>query len=230
VKVSSVGVVAKIVQTEQSCGMVFKCGAEFVTVVIRGMTLLQALESTKSRVVAAALMQRSAVSQAARAFPFRVRSSCPDRASSSKLAERIIARTRSGWSHSHNDCDVHIVSTCYGKCFGVNFGKEIQGLLHGAMSVRHGSYMTKLRQALFEGVYETLDIRYGEPSLDAIRYRKRMIETFFSRGTDAARVRVLLTMIPNGDWRKRDVVEVYFAIAQLAQAVGALSAAQVDWC
>jgi len=75
VKVSSVGAVAKIFQTEQSCGMVLKCGAEFVTVVIRGMTLLQALESTKSRVVAAALMQRPAVSQAARAFPFRVRSS-----------------------------------------------------------------------------------------------------------------------------------------------------------
>ena len=40
-----------------------------------------------------------------------------------------------------------------------------------------------------------------------------MTDTFFSRGTDAARVRVLLTMIPNGDWRKRGVAEVYFAIA-----------------
>ena len=213
VKVSSVGAVAKIFQTEQSCGMVLKCGAEFVTVVIHGMTLLQALESTKSRVVVAALMQRSAVSQAARAFPFRVRSSCSDKASNNKLAERIIARTRSGWSHNHNDCDVHIVSTCYGKCFEVSFATEIQGLLHTAMSVRHGTYMTKLRQALYEEVYETLDMRYGEPPLDAIRYRKRMIDTFFARGADSARARVLLTMIPNGDWRKGDVVEVYFPIA-----------------
>ena len=213
VKVSSVGAVAKILQTEQSCGMVFKCGAEYVTVLLHGVTLLQALESTKSRVVAAALMQRSAVSRATRSFPFRLRSSCSDKASSNKVAERIVARTRGGWSHSHNDCDVHIVSTCYGKCFGVSFAKEIQGLIHGAMSVRHGVYMAKLRQSLFEEVYDTLEIRYGEPPLDAIRYRKRMIETFFSRGTDAARVRVLLTMIPNGDWRKHDVVEVYFAVA-----------------
>ena len=122
--------------------------------------------------------------------------------------QRIIARARSGWSHIHNDCDAHIVSACYAKCFGVNFAKEIQR----SSPQRHERAARRLRDkappTVYEEVYDTLDIRYGEPPLDAIRYRKRIVETFFSRFADAVRVRG----IPNGDWRKHDVVVVYFAV------------------
>ena len=54
-----------------------------------------------------------------------------------------------------------------------------------------------------------LKIMHGRPPADAIKYKERVFDLFFTSGGNALVKQVLLAGLPNGDWRNREHVEYY---------------------
>eukprot|EP00971_Amphidinium_carterae_P140232 2778418-Amphidinium_carterae.1 len=68
--------------------------------------------------------------------------------------------------------------------------------------------MSVFRKCLRDLIASKLLIMEGAPSADATKYRNKMLDVFCS---DANQVitRIVMGRLPNGDWRRRDVVEFY---------------------
>ena len=93
-----------------------------------------------AQTIAGALVQNSSVSQYVGHFAMRTRSSASDRHSAKTLAERIIARSRRGWSHSHFICELHVVAGFLdtGACKGIPLGAGCTRDKEGGMFFERG--------------------------------------------------------------------------------------------
>ena len=202
--------VAKLLQTKQTFCMLFKAGGSYVTLLGETVCPLQVMEITTAEVLKECLLRNSGASVWSNNFKFKCRSVCADKAGSNAKAERSIAADRGdSWATLLCPCDIHITSTVHEKSFQGLLPNHISGLIHSALSLRHGAAMTIFRSCMRQEVRARLKIMHGRPPAAAIKYKERVFDLFFTSGGNALVKQVLLAGLPNGDWRNREHVEYY---------------------
>ena len=85
--------------------------------------------------------------------------------------------------------------------------EDVSGLIWSALATSHGNDFRTFKSCLFEEVYNTLQVMDGAPSAEATAYRTECIDTFLE--THGPLAKVLIEMLPRGDWRRYDRVELY---------------------
>ena len=75
-----------------------------------------------------------------------------------------------------------------------------------------------LSHCCLQVLLERLRLRVGDAGPDAELYRTSCLKAMLPQGGAFAARKVVLALLPNGDWRKRDVVELFLPPEQLEQA------------
>ena len=88
-------------------------------------------------------------------------------------------------------------------------GQHVSGLLHTVLSLRQPGALLVFRAALRHVVRQRLHILEGSPPLAAEQHKARCMQVFFSHSTTKLWQQMIFSTLPNGDWRKEDVVEFY---------------------
>ena len=69
--------------------------------------------------------------------------------------------------------------------------------------------MRDFRHCLSQEVVNTLVVIQGQSSIAAQKHRRRATTLFIGVGARRRQIQSILAWLPNGDWTKEDVVEVY---------------------
>lgn len=141
-------------------------------------------------------------------FQTKIRLVCSDRLSAQWAAERALADLRKDWLRLHIGCEIH-KSVSAGSKGLLRVSDTISGLIHLAVSLRLGGWMTLFRKCLTAEIEETMVIREGAPPQHAIMRKKLAVSIFLGCGPRRRVIQSILSMLPNGDWLKNDVVEIY---------------------
>ena len=145
----------------------------------------------------------------AESFRFKARIATTDQAGSNYGAERTVMATRSPeWAHCHLPCNVHIIAAVFSKTFKL-MDADISGMVHMSLSLSQGGSMQRFRRCLMSEIQEKLVIMHGYPTAEAAEHRKFLIELLYSKGPNQVVRAHLLETLPNGDWNRRDRVEMY---------------------
>ena len=211
-QVKSEAMVAKLLQTKQTSGMLIKLGdSSFAALIGETICPLQVMERTTAEVLRECLLRNSGASPWANNFLFKARAVCTDKAGSNVRAERSIASGRgSSWATLLTPCDVHATSAVHKHGFHNLLPQHVSGMIHCALSLRHGAAMTVFRTCLREVVRARLKIMKGGRLLEsALAYKNHIFQLFPGGGANALVKKVLLAGLPNGDWRNMEFVEYY---------------------
>jgi len=211
-QVKSEAMVAKLLQTKQTSGMLVKLGdSSFAALIGETICPLQVMERTTAEVLRECLLRNSGASPWANSFFFKARAVCSDKAGSNARAERSIASDRGpSWATLLTPCDVHATSAVHKHAFHNLLPHHVSGMIHCALSLRHGAAMTVFRTCLREVIRARLKIMQGgRLSAQALAYKNHIFQLFLSGGANALVKKVLLAGLPNGDWRNFEFVEYY---------------------
>ncbi|CAK0829047.1 unnamed protein product, partial [Prorocentrum cordatum] len=86
---------------------------------------------------------------------------------------------------------------------------DISGQINFSLAVNLGTGMQTFGRCVVAYVKDKLQIKRGEPPPDAVLYRKHLIRLCMARGSRLLAKRLCIQSLPNGDWRRRGVIEVY---------------------
>jgi hypothetical protein len=86
---------------------------------------------------------------------------------------------------------------------------DISGMINYALSHELGTAMVRSREAIRSWVKSHIEIKHGTPPVSARRYAYQLMRLCLSRGTRLVRKILALKLLPNGDWRNHDAVEIY---------------------
>jgi len=209
-QVKSEAMVAKLLQTKQTFGMLVKVGTSYAALLGETICPLQVMERTTAEVLKECILRNSGASAWANNFSFKTRAVCADKAGSNARAERSIASDRGpSWATLLAPCDIHITSAIHKHSFHSLLPTHVSGMIHCALSLRHGAAMTIFRTCLREVIRTRLKIMHGRLSASAMSYKKHIFQLFLGSGANVLVKKVLLAGLPNGDWRNMDFVEYY---------------------
>ena len=229
--------VTRILQTNATYGLVFRCRGRLSCIVGRSICHLQDLERCTADTVCEAQLRISATPLCARGFVDKLRVACADKAGCNAAAERGIAAARGPeWQNLCKACDLHIIQACYKWTYDL-LEKNISGMIHCSLSLQLGSAMALWRRCLKEEILDTLHIKHGVPPDHCVRFRKHVLQLFLSHGRNMLTRRVLLSVLPNGDWSCDSTVEIYVGLGvftcvdrdQLASLVSNGMAVALAW-
>lgn len=202
-KTSTNACASKILQSETSLAMLFQNGEEFLAIFAESVCPLQVVERTTARCLQEALMRQSVVSPVADSFASKVRLATTDQASSNFVCERsyLSSAKHKGWTGIHHPCDVHSVARIFNRVFGL-CDADISGMIRHSLSLNVAGHMNIFRKALRAEIHHRgVKIVRGTPPVEATQYRNFMMRLFAARGKNILMKRVLLALLPNGDWR-----------------------------
>ena len=206
----------KFFQMKQSCGVAFMLGDVHTRILLTTPCPLQILERGTAEVLKHCLLRSSGVSPASQAFKLCTRASTTDQGSSNIRAEKAIATDRgANWSTIHHFCEAHITSTCFGKTFDGLLASDVSGLIHCALSLRHGASLNAFRACLRAEVEVRLVVKRGFPPPSAQQHKAAMMQIFLA-GQSELETQALLSKLPNGDWRNKQQVEFYLPLGSQA--------------
>ena len=128
------------------------------------------------------------------------------------MAEKQVLGGRSeegnAWSGLHLPCNIHIIAGAFKKSFQL-MDSDVSGMINVALYLSMGPNMFLFRQTLTQLVASKLQIVRGTPTPEMHMYREHMLNLFCSAGRGLALKRFLLSKLPNGDWRRKDIIEVF---------------------
>eukprot|EP00971_Amphidinium_carterae_P190590 3782324-Amphidinium_carterae.2 len=203
-------VVCKILQDQQWFGFVMKRGDSYIKIVGEQATPLQVLEQNTAETISQALLQQSNSGKRCSSYKFKTLLTASDKASSNLKAEKEMVKVRGlGWSHLSFDCEIHDNSRVFNASLEPVFGEHISGIINTALSLRHSGMLASFRAALREEIKTTLVIKRGCCSPDAQRYKNLVLDVFTPGSGKSISQLMLLSVLPNGDWRDGNVVEHY---------------------
>ena len=186
--------------------------AEDGKVVLTGTSLvpLRLLDRATGPCIHRCLADANPTSSCSGSFPFKMRVTTTDQAQANFAAEKTLVASRGkDWGSLHLPCLMHILAKVITKSFNL-CEDQITGVINLTLSLSLGAQMTKFREALAEVISNQLSVVSGHgPPQDAEDYRSFVMKTFCSVGKNLKVKQFLLQSFPNGDWRKRGVVEVY---------------------
>lgn len=152
------------------------------------------------------------MSLGAKHFETKVRMTTTDRYAANFKAEADLVRDRLGWILLGFGCEAHGVSNIHTKALEC-VQEDVRGFVNLGLAVRQTGAMLCFRNCLQQVVKDRIvwpPLR-GEPPAAATDFRLQAITSLtdgWSR-CSALQRRALLQLLPNGDWRKQGVVEVY---------------------
>ena len=211
---------AKLFASESTFGYLVRLPAEpgdagvppLLLLVFSNLTHLQVLGRATASVMTAALQDQMPTSPHLHGFARKVRLTTVDQAPANALTEKNIMSSRQGWSNALFPCNVHIIAGCHSKSFSI-FSDLISGVINFSLSLSHSSTMAKFRQSMAQVVGDPskFEILRGSSSPAATAFRHFIIDVFCQSGANAKLRAYLLLRLPNGDWQRRDKIEVYVA-------------------
>eukprot|EP00971_Amphidinium_carterae_P352704 6492709-Amphidinium_carterae.4 len=201
-------VVTKILQCKQAFAMLVKVGTSYLHVHGNTICPLQALARTSAENLMYCLQRLGASSMWSESFAMKTRLACSDRAASNLRAEELLVHSRTaGWALLSHHCEVHKTSSTIKRSIEAMLPAEVKGMLHTALAMRQSASMTVFRDCLTRHICKKLKVLQGSLGADAVEYRKSMLN-IFCNGEDKLLERMILSTLPNGDWR-HDTVEYY---------------------
>eukprot|EP00971_Amphidinium_carterae_P224127 4447366-Amphidinium_carterae.2 len=204
----SQAVIGKLLQCHQGFGMVLDIGSTLGFVKVIGMHAcpLQVLERNSSDVLSVALGKQSNSSQWSDEFQFKVFATAKDKGSSNLKAEKqFLDKMSVPWSHLPLFCEVHVTANIFGSVYDGFFNTAVTGLINTGLSLRLAGALACFRRCLREVIQESLEFKRGKPSDDAQEYKRLVMNAFVSPKSKNVSQLLLLSMLPNGDWRSTKV-------------------------
>ena len=198
----------KILQSELRYGILLKSGDCFFGIVGSQMCHLQLLERCTTKCMLSAQMALSAATPYCALFRHRLRLSTTDRHASNLACERVLSQNMgdSSFSLIHQTCDVHVVSRIHTRVFSM-VQEHITGLLRHSLSLSVSANMNLFRRAIRLEIHRRGGVKLiqGQPPLSAQQYRANCLRLFASRGRNVIARRLLLMLLPNGNWQNSQV-------------------------
>eukprot|EP00971_Amphidinium_carterae_P071886 1421752-Amphidinium_carterae.6 len=208
---------AKVLQIKGQHGYLIQMSGQYVKFVGDSLCPLQVLSHTNGPVLMEALLRNSWTSSFSKQFGFQARIAMHDKAAYNFSAEALLGARRSKQqSLLEFRCDAHVCSTIMKNSFDKLMPQALSGVIATALSLRHGSSLMVFRRCLSTVIDELLVLLIGSPSVEAIEFRNQAMSLFMAgRSTDLVQ-KVLVSRLPNGDWRRQDRVEYYYDVSQPA--------------
>ena len=183
--------------------------AEFIALCGTSLTPLRLVDRATGSSLRRCVGDASPASTWAESFPVKMRVTTTDQAQANMAAEKGVLHDRGhSWGSLHLPCNMHMVAMAFSKTFSL-CEEQISGMVNLALCLSVGGNMVKFREALAEVVGARLVVLKGVPPPEVETHRRCILELFGQTGRNIAVRNYLLRTLPNGDWRKQDVVEVY---------------------
>ena len=202
---------AKIIQVENTNVLLLELSAEhYVGIVAEFGNHLAVVERTTARCMLSVLLHQMCISPACQRYKCRLRLPNTDDAASNNLCESSVAAVakHGQWKMMHDLCEVHIVASVYKAMYQL-LHVEFQGVLHFALSTKHGAAMNVFRKALrLEIRSRGVRICQGASPTRCKTYSENMVRIFCSSGGHLLSRKMLLLLLPNGDWGQH-AIEIY---------------------
>ena len=204
---------AKMLQVESGWGAVVKCqteeGPTYVFMRDDIVVTPAVVQQTNTTCMAAALDALTVIrTRSAQSFKFKTRLACSDRHTANLAAERCLKAARRDWSFLHTACEIHMSTEAQRQALGL-MDDAVSGMIRTAVSLRLGGWMRIFRECLAAEVLDTLDVQQGEAPPEAKAHRLAATTVFCGAGTRRRVVQAIMSWLPNGDWRLRDIVQVF---------------------
>jgi len=199
----------KILQSESRFGFIVRVGGLLRIVIGGTASFLQHLERTTAECLAEATRRRGHLNDFAHRFPFKSRITTVDGYLANDRAERQTVRERpEGWSRLPLLCDVHRIAGAHKYTFDL-VPETIRGQIAFALSLNEGAALEVFRKHLREQIAKRFVLLRGTPPAECAAYRQHLVRLCLSQGPRLLNRRMSLIMLPNGDWTRRDRVEVW---------------------
>ena len=181
-------------------------------VAIQGPSLchLQCLERAIGATMLQGFLENLGVSKHVQDVPMKIRSTCTDQAGSNKVAEDALrSRLGPGWLGLHHPCNVHKVARALQKSTEV-VKEHVTGLLRFALGLETASAMSQFCTALSRVIADReLVVIPGHPPPAVQAYQDFCLNLFGKTGAKQNTKQYLIRTLVNGDWRRKDCLELY---------------------
>ena len=204
--------IAKLLQTRGSFGMVLKFAGRVVALMGASVGPLQSMQKTTASVLQHCLESNCAVSHHADSWQVKLRAVCCDKAGYNKKAEEQLAAERGArWQTCLLSCEIHALANTHVRVFEGLAPQHIKGMLRWALSLRLQTTWSVFKQAL-QTVVRSMPLRVflGRPPPDVQAHQKELVSLLLGPGDRALPYLVKLLTAVNGDWRRTDTLEHYW--------------------
>ena len=191
---------------ESGVGLLLQIKGKYVAVMSPVCNRLHIIERNTARCLQEAVGRTCRTSPFAKQFERTCRVATTDKASANLLNEETLAHAHWNGHALHSTCDVHTLARMFGNVFEQFVPRDISGMIRHSLSLRVGAEMNNFRKALREEIQSrTVRVLAGQAPAETRRYRELALRTFAAHGRNLIAKRMLLSLLPNGDWRKRDI-------------------------
>eukprot|EP00971_Amphidinium_carterae_P349138 6490863-Amphidinium_carterae.1 len=197
--------ICKVLQTQQSVGMLIKCEDKYVKLIVEQACPLQVLERNSATILRSALLSLSGSSKWSNGFGFKSRVSSYDKAPYNSKASRSVSTDRQGWCSLDLTCEVHDSARAFGSTFNTFMSSHISGLISVALCLREAGAFNIFRECLREEIRSRVKVIHGLPSEHSTLHKTRLMDAFFASGSKSIPQMMLLSLLPNGDWQAHEV-------------------------
>ena len=204
--------VCKVLQTTSAFAILIHISSGLLGLIGQHYSPLQSMGNTQGDILAECLARNSGVSHHSDRFGLRCRSYCTDKAGYNARAEELVCEHRQrGWASCLTFCELHALAGIHKKVFEAFFPEHITGIIHMSLSLRLQSSWRTFRIALTEVIRQRVQLVCGTLPESARRHKRHLLE-LAGDGTNHLSIEKLVSLLSaaNGDWRRRDVVEVYW--------------------
>jgi hypothetical protein len=204
---------SKMFQIHHGFAMVLRTdtenGVRYRAFIGAGIPTLRHLQRNSSPGMKHALVESTFVTSCAAQFANKSRDAMTDKFGANMVAERGIMQDRgSDWSASQRNCQVHVLATSQTRTFML-VQEFISGCLNISLSIVVAGNLGTWRKSICDDVEHRLKLFVGLPPESAVAFKHYVMGLFMARGSDIERRKILLSMLPNGEWRNRDHIEMY---------------------
>eukprot|EP00971_Amphidinium_carterae_P351966 6492366-Amphidinium_carterae.1 len=196
--------ICKVLQTQQSVGMLIKCEDKYVKLIVEQACPLQVLERNSATILRSALLSLSGSSKWSNGFGFKSRVSSYDKAPYNSKASRSVSTDRQGWCSLDLTCEVHDSARAFGSTFNTFMSSHISGLISVALCLREAGAFNIFRECLREEIRSRVKVIHGLPSEHSTLHKTRLMDAFFASGSKSIPQMMLLSLLPNGDWQAHE--------------------------
>ena len=212
-------VTLKLMQISSSFGLLAGVdlqGRDRVHIVFLGKTVdvLTAMMSTSAACVHATLKANERICRHEDVFGSKDRVVAVDSHPSNFCVERRIRRERRDWRSLVVPCEIHQLAITHATCFDP-LESIVSGVLRMSLSLLTGGGVAEFRSCLVEIALQRILVIVGNPPAACVAYRRAALRWFIPGGGSASVRRALLDLLPQGNWKRRDVVEVYAGVGDV---------------
>ena len=197
--------ISKVLQTQQWAGFLVKSGGQHCKIIFQQVCPLQILQRNSAEVLQAALLEQTGCTSSSRDYHFHARVASCDSAPYNSKAFTSMGAARGQTSSLQLHCEVHDVSRAFSSTFDGLLPQHVSGIISSALSLRTSGMLATFRECLAEEVAARLVIMQGEPSPEARAHKERVMATMSSGGSKNLAQLVVLSLLPNGDWRSPNI-------------------------